>query len=445
MMKTKILRVLVPVLLCLLMAASVHAKWWIFGQSEDEVSIKYLYLNEISADEANAKMTVYKEFLPDGAIILRGKASALKAKIASVRVTTDGKEKWDKAKFSEDGGFEYRFIPEIGKNYVVYIEVTNTAGKTNKVEETRREITLSDKNIRGMVQQILSQMAEAYKNEEAGRFMGYVSDDFAGDYTLLDAAIRKDFSALNNITLNFTISNIATDPKGKVFVSLNYSRMAMSASGGRALSDKGATEFVFTLGDGGIKLYAMKFPLLFGLSDAANVATGIVVSSGNEPTLVLSQTGGLVALPFDQAAKAATEGQAGIGSASMDTNPPVTFESFSFADEDKTTEVWAHNCDGNISGDFGVMGTNHHLTTKTGVLVADLGVKSIDSVTAAPGSGYIDPKSGSYGCPSSYKLFSGHVYVFQLPGGAYGIIEVTTFSGTKTFFKYKYSSSGPAF
>lgn len=444
-MNKKIMRVLIPVLLCLLAATNVQAKWWIFGQSEDEVSIKYLYLNEVSVDEANAKLTVYKEFLPEGLIVLRGKASSIKAKIASVRVTIDGKEKWEDARFSEDGGFEYRFAPEIGKTYTVLIEVTNTSGKTNNIEETRREITLSDRNIRGMVQQVLSQMAEAYKNEDAGRFMGYVSDDFAGDYVLLDAAVRKDFSILNNIVLNFTINNIATDPKGKVFVSLNYSRMAMAASGGRAVSDKGTTEFVFTLGDGEIKLYAMKFPLLFGLSDAANVATGVVVSPGNEPTLVLSPTGGLTALPFDQAARSMTEGQEGIGSTSMNTNPPATFESFSFADEDKTTEVWAHICDGNISGDFGVLGTNHHLTTRTGVYVADLGVKSIDSVTAAPSSGYVDPKSASYGCPSSYKLAMGHCYVFQISGGAYGLIEVTNFSGTRTFFKYKYSSSGPAF
>ncbi len=76
---------------------------------------------------------------------------------------------------------------------------------------------------------------------------------------------------------------------------------------GKLLSDKGITEFVFKLGDGGLKVYSMKFPLIFGLSDASNVATGVLQSPSNEPTIVVDDSGNVAKEPFDQAVKTAME------------------------------------------------------------------------------------------------------------------------------------------
>ncbi len=71
-------------------------------------------------------------------------------------------------------------------------------------------------------------MAEAYRREDAGKFMSYVAEDFAGDAVNLDRAIRKDFSLFDNIDLRFTINNVASGGKG-IVVSINFSRSLISS------------------------------------------------------------------------------------------------------------------------------------------------------------------------------------------------------------------------
>lgn len=169
---------LYPLILSLLFIQIVEAKWWIFGVSEDEITIKYLYLNNTSYDELGQKVKVYKETLEDGNIVIKGKATVKTGKIANVRISINNKESWERAKLSREGDFEFRFRPELNKTYVVYIEIMDTRGKTNDIESTRKEITVSERNITAMIKETLEAMAEAYRREDAGRFMSYVADDF---------------------------------------------------------------------------------------------------------------------------------------------------------------------------------------------------------------------------------------------------------------------------
>ena len=39
---------IVSFLSLIFLAGNAHAKWWIFGQSQDEIAIRYLYLNKVS-------------------------------------------------------------------------------------------------------------------------------------------------------------------------------------------------------------------------------------------------------------------------------------------------------------------------------------------------------------------------------------------------------------
>ena len=129
-------------------------------------------------------------------------------------------------------------------------------------------------------------MIKAYENEESNLFMTYVSSDFAGDYAVLDSAIRKDFNAFDLIRINPFINNITSSSGGKIYVALQYNRTVVAAKSGQTYTDKGYTEFVLTNENGKFKIFSMKNPLIFGLSEAGEVATGTVQSPNNDPILL---------------------------------------------------------------------------------------------------------------------------------------------------------------
>lgn len=265
-----------------------HAKWWIFGKSKEEVGIKYMTINSVSAEETASKITLFKDMLPEGRITIKGKASG--GQIGSVRVSIDGKASWNEAKFSENGAFEYSFTAEAGKKYDVFVEITNTAGKTNRPEETAKTIEISQENFKAKITETLNSLFEAYNSENQSKFMSYVSDNFAGDRDFLELAIKKDFNALSDIKLRYSINNFALG-SGKAYVSLTYNRMFFINRTGQSSTDSGITEMVFELKDGKPLLYSMKKPLLFGLSDAENVATGETAGAGSG--IELNETGDL--------------------------------------------------------------------------------------------------------------------------------------------------------
>lgn len=274
--------------LVILSASIADAKWWIFGKSKEEVGIKYMTINSVSTDETASKITLFKDMLPEGKITIKGKASG--GQIGSVRISLDGKATWNEAKFSENGAFEYSFPAEIGKKYEVLVEITNTAGKTNKPEETAKTIEISQENFKAKITETLNAIFEAYNLENQAKFMSYVSDNFAGDKDFLELAIKKDFNALSDIKLRYSINNFAVG-SGKVYVSLTYNRMFFINKTGQSSTDGGITEMVFEIKDGKPMLYSMKKPLLFGLSDANNVATGETAGAGGG--IELNETGDL--------------------------------------------------------------------------------------------------------------------------------------------------------
>lgn len=285
-------RLLLIITAILAISTAADAKWWIFGRSGDEVGLKYLYVNKVSADETGPKIKVFKEALgPDGLIKISGKASVGRSAVGSVRLSLDDKATWADVKFTDNGTFEHSFKPEPGKTYVMLVEVTDTAGKTNKVDETRKEIALSEEDIQAKVRGTLDAMFDAYNKENLGKLMGYVGENFAGDKAILERAVKRDFDALSSINLRYTINNISAGAQGRVFVSVTYNRMVLLNKTGASNTDTGSTEFVFDSKEGKLSLFSMKQPLMFGLSDAENVATGSVIGGGEG--LVINETGEL--------------------------------------------------------------------------------------------------------------------------------------------------------
>ncbi|OGR78031.1 MAG: hypothetical protein A2X32_07850 [Elusimicrobia bacterium GWC2_64_44] len=275
----------------LVMAGSADAKWWIFGKSKAEVGLKYLFINKLSADETGPKVKLFREMLGAGGLVkITGRASG--GKTGAVRITLDDKATWVDVKFSDNGTFEHSFKPEPGRTYAMLIEVTDTAGRTNKPEDTRKEISLSEENIQAKVKEALDALFAAYAAENLQKFMGGVGEDFAGDKAILERAVKRDFDALSSISLRYTLNNVAAGAQGRVFVSLTFNRLVFVNKSGQTSTDSGSTEFVFGSSEGGLSLYSMKQPLIFGLSDAEGVATGEVLGNTGS-TLVLDESGNL--------------------------------------------------------------------------------------------------------------------------------------------------------
>lgn len=283
------IKILVITLCCFMLTSAAEAKWWIFGQSENEISTRYLYLNGVSYDELGDKVTIYKETLPEGRLVLRGKAGTSSSQVGVIQVSLDNKTTWREAARSDDGSFEYGFVPELGKKYLMYVKIMDTTGKSNDVEATRKEVTLSDQNISAVIRKAMDDLVGAYRGEDPRGFMAQVSPDFAADAAILDSAVRRDFSLFENIDLRYTLNNVSAGAGGKVFVAISFSRSITSTKSGKTLTDKASTEFVFSMDDKGAKVFSMKNPLIFGMSDAENVATGTVPNS--EPTINVERDG----------------------------------------------------------------------------------------------------------------------------------------------------------
>lgn len=468
------LTILITLALMLLSISAAEAKWWIFGQSEDTVEISYLFLNKASFDETGSKITLFKEMLPEGKVTINGKAAGGKSKIGSVRISLDGKETWSDANLSESGAFEFSFRPEMDKTYSIFIEVSDTTGKTNDVAATARQVVLSDRNVMSIIRETLDKMIAAYEDRNPKTFMALVSEDFAGDMTNLDRAIRKDFSSFDDIDLNYTLNNITSDSKG-ISVSLSYHRSLLSTKDpDKKLKDKGITEFVFKMGDKGAKVYSMKNPLIFGVTGAPSVATGTVAPATNDPIIIADSRGNATMVPaqtfsqmvMDDSLKITNEANGSSkveasgntvnvdknGQQTSGGNPSETVEKgprtlvlqghpaqpmgFIFADGEVTSE----------KGDFMINGPGYG-NLGTGVRYKNMGNVGINTIAEAPDSGYSQPGEQVY-------FEEGYTYAFLLADGKYGLMEVTQMSIVEDWqaqppimtitmrFTYKYQTSG---
>lgn len=432
-------------LLCMTFTSVAEAKWWIFGQANEEVTINYLYLNDIPYDESGQKLTVYRDMLTGGEIILRGKARIDKGKIGGASVSLDNRATWNEAQFSSDGSFEYRFRPEIGKTYIMYVEVIDTAGKANDIESTRKEVIVGEGSFQKLMRETLDTMMAAYRDEDPAAFMSHVSEDFVADPSVLDRAIRRDFAIFDNIDLRYTLNNVASGSDG-LFVAITFNRKLTSTRDGKTYTDKGVTEFVFRLTDKGPKVFSMKFPLIFGLSDSDEIATGTVNTGNNEPTIVVTNDGSITTIPFSDAVNGTTSEE----SVESGVNIAVTFGQEAGGMHGPAGFDF-------VAGEVGYMGTGDPVAfgitggdetsgawtfLQTGYVVSDLGSVTLNSVNQAPESGYGTEVAGGY-------LLPGHTYAFSLPNGTYALMEVKSVSASYTpsyqvtmRIDYKYQSNG---
>lgn len=283
--------ILCCILLVLIGAEDATAKWWIFGQSQDAVATRYLYLNDISYDELGEKVTLYRDTLADGQVFIKGRGQAGTSKIGAVQISVDDGANWQRAQLASDGSFQFSFRPQMGEVYPLQVKILDTAGKSNEVSETRKELTVSDSTIRSVIRNALDGLISAYRYEEPREFMRFIDGDFAGDAVILESAILKDFTALDQIEMRYTLNSVVAGEGGKVFVSISFSRQVVVARTGEVLQDFGQTEFIFSMTGEKALVYAMKNPLIFGLSEAEDVATGDTNTATNTESLTIGRDG----------------------------------------------------------------------------------------------------------------------------------------------------------
>jgi roadblock/LC7 domain-containing protein len=395
-------------------SSGLNAKWWIFGKSKDPVNIKYLYINNISSDEAGSKIKVFKKSLQNQMLVLKGKVKSGKGEIGSIRITLNNKETWTDAKFAKDGSFNYSFKPEIGKTYIMFLEAMDTSGKTNNVDETRKEIIVSDEDPLKEVKKALDEMFLAYKTEKIKKFMAYVSNDFLGDSVMLERAVRDDFNALSNIRMRYVINNISAGSKGRIFVSIKYNRMVFVNKTGASSTDSGNTEMVFENKEGKLQLYSMKRPLIFGLSDADNVATGTVIGETEE--LIITNTGEVSTGGTISNSKTLT------GSKTNDGNDLL---SYNFSDDATYSE--SGNAPGDvtkiINGDIAFYTFHIISSTPNNTKIKYFPGKNINTLTSAE----VTNLSGYTTTITNPSSTTGNTYgVYS--GGEYHAIEIVSFS-----------------
>lgn len=147
---------------------------------------------------------------------------------------------------------------------------------------------------------VVSRVIDAYESRDPERFMAHVSGDFTGGRIALDSAIRQDFSLLDNIDIRADISNIAVSPDGYFHAVVNYSRSVLSTRSGRQLQDSGMTEIVFESKDGTPRIYAIKNPVLFGVSRASDIASGTILAQQDNEMIGVNENGELTLMPVEE-------------------------------------------------------------------------------------------------------------------------------------------------
>ncbi|MFH0709232.1 MAG: hypothetical protein V2A75_03405 [Pseudomonadota bacterium] len=423
-MKNKIAFLLIGFLFIL--APSLEAKWWIFGGSEEEVGFDYLYINSLSFDDIDKEAVLPKESLDKGYLHIRGKARTGKNGVGAVSVSLDGAKTWGKAKFEKDGGFDFSFEPNFSQSYDVYVKVIDTAGKANEIDNSHIKISFSDSDYRSLIAETINKLKSYYEKEDDVGFMQYVDRAFEGDDMTLERALRKDFSALENIRINFTLSSVAFS-NNHYYASVLFNRTVTSSSTGKTYSDSGVTEFTFSVGEKAAMLLSMKNPLIFGLTYAADVATGTVVTAQNNTQfLTISDSGTVAESTLADIMNNTTSNDyvtSGTFYLEASCTPPCSnADGFNFTNDEKTFLI----------SDSEVYKESNLLWGNNGAQVQNLGVVAFSGTTV--------PDIGYGGNVSMATL--NDVIAVRLSNNTYALLRISNIAGARVYFDYKYNPDG---
>lgn len=277
-----------------------------------------------------------------------------------------------------------------------------------------------------LIGETLNKLKTYYEQENDIHFMHYVSRDFEGDDMTLERALRKDFSALENIRIDFTLNNVAFSGN-KYYASISFNRSVMASSTGTSYSDRGVTEFTFAIGEKGAMLLSMKNPLIFGLTYAADIASGTTSSAQNSQLyLSISDSGSvsqrtLASIASDDGSNDfMTSGNFYLENSCV---PPCNnADGFNFSNDEKTTLI----TNSEVYKEMNLLWGN------AGAQVLNLGPVSFTGITV--------PDIG-YGNNASIATIDDIIAV-KLVNNTYAILKITNSVPPRIYFDYKYNSNG---
>lgn len=288
-----------------------------------------------------------------------------------------------------------------------------------------------------MVKDTLAAMERAYEQEQLRKFMDLVSPDFSGDDFLIYRAVRRDFRFFDDIKLYLYLDSFSVDAKGRAQAAVKYNRSVIANKDSRSYKDSGLTQMTFVIEDGKAKLYDMKFPMIFGLSEGLQLTTGIVRTAETSRVMVVDRRGNVYVLPFREAMDIAN-GTSVLRGMMYLSSTAGAIQGVSLADNAKVTG-------GTLQGDFG-WDTSGYLILKPGTRYLALPDWSFDSTNQAP-----DPAMGIYSSgPMGAPALPGWTFALQLAGSnKFAIIEIQSVSTdmvtTTGVIRYKYQPSGSRF
>lgn len=118
------------------------------------------------------------------------------------------------------------------------------------------------------VRSALDKLIDACQSKNLRLLMSQFSEGYTGDADNLETTVRNDFSQFNNISIRYTVNNITPDANAeKVAMGVTFTRTHQVVKTGIVKTVTGQTELIFKKEDGEYRLYNMKKPLLFGLSE----------------------------------------------------------------------------------------------------------------------------------------------------------------------------------
>lgn len=286
------------------------------------------------------------------------------------------------------------------------------------------------------VRKAMSDLSLHYQRKNLRSFMNLVSPGFLGDDFMLDRALRRDFRDFENISLRFAVNSVNIDTRGRAQVYVHYNRSIVAQKDGRTYSDHGVTQFTFHLYDGKVKLLDMKYPIIFGVSQASLLATGEVRDAENADILAVNRRGEVSVLPYNEAKTAAEQSgvRRGINIRLRSSMVGPYYEGWSFADNRRTQADNLAHFDGDMLFEGG------WLKLPAGTIYRDLGSGDLSTVTAAP-----DPAVVSYDTTGWIEVSAcvNKVLALKLRNGKFALIKIVSHTWDfDMYFDYKYQPSG---
>lgn len=111
------------------------------------------------------------------------------------------------------------------------------------------------------VLQTLDALIDAYQSRNSMAFSRYVSEHYTGDDMILDSRVRDTSRRAHDIGIRYTVNNITSDSRGKVFVAVTYTREHTDIGTTQRLVHTGQAALIFIREGGEYLLYSQPKPL----------------------------------------------------------------------------------------------------------------------------------------------------------------------------------------